>query len=238
MVEVEIRDEVVICDLEAMVDAHNYRAWMFRRLSPHIGNRVLEVGAGIGNFTQLLLDKEFLVPSDKALGCVQRLRERFRDTPQVSPVLLDLGAPEGEWISHRFDTAIAVNVLEHVEDDAAALHFLRSVVVQKGRVVILVPAYSWLLGTVDHSIGHHRRYTRKTLLPRMRDAGLLIEHSFYMNVIGIAGWYWNNRIRKIPMEDPRQIRRFDRYIAPWAERLERIIHPPVGLSLIAVGRRR
>jgi hypothetical protein len=71
----------------------------------------------------------------------------------------------------------------------------------------------------------------------MRDAGLTIEHSFYMNVIGIAGWYWNNRIRKIPMENPKQIKQFDRYVAPWAERLERIIHPPFGLSLIAVGRR-
>jgi hypothetical protein len=71
----------------------------------------------------------------------------------------------------------------------------------------------------------------------MREAGFAIEHSFYMNVIGIAGWFWNNRVRRIKEEDPGQIQVFDRYIAPWAEQLEKLLSPPFGLSLIAIGRK-
>ena len=72
----------------------------------------------------------------------------------------------------------------------------------------------------------------------MRKAEFEIETSFYMNVIGMLGWFWNNRIIKMQEENSAQIGVFDRYIAPWAERLERIIPPPFGLSLIAIGRKR
>ena len=55
----------MISDLEIMTSANNYRAWMYRRLAPFIGQRILEVGAGIGNFTEVLLGRELVVPTDK-----------------------------------------------------------------------------------------------------------------------------------------------------------------------------
>jgi hypothetical protein len=127
-------------------------------------------------------------------------------------------------------------VLEHVEDDLRALQFMREALVPGGRTIILVPAFQFLYGTVDRAIEHYRRYTRKTLLPPMRAAGFEIEAAFYMNVVGMAGWFWNNRIRRTREENPAQIAVFDRFVAPWAERIERALPPPFGLSLIAVGR--
>ena len=73
------------------------------------------------------------------------------------------------------------------DDHVAALRFMHSVLVRGGRAVILAPAYMFLYGTTDAKIGHFRRYKRRELLPRMREAGFVIEHSFYMNVIGMAG---------------------------------------------------
>ncbi|MCA1616755.1 MAG: class I SAM-dependent methyltransferase [Acidobacteria bacterium] len=225
-------------DLEVMAQANNYRDWMYRRIEPFVGRRVLEVGAGIGNFTQLLLDRELVVPTDISRLCLARLEERLGDRLRARPKLLDLGDPSDEdWAAYDFDTIICMNVLEHVEDDAAALSFMHSALVEGGRAIILVPAFMFLHGTIDRSIGHYRRYTRKELLPRMRTAGFRVERSFYMNVVGIAGWFWNNRVRRIAEEDRAQIRLFDTYIAPWAERVERALPPPFGLSLIAVGRR-
>jgi len=49
--------------------------------------------------------------------------------------------------------------------------------------------------------------------------------------------FWNNRIMKIEEEKSSQIDVVDRYIAPWAERIEKLVPPPFGLSLIAIGRR-
>ena len=239
MTNVNSVETAMASDLEVMAQANNYRDWMHRRIAPYVGQRVLEVGAGIGNFTQLLLDRELVVPTDISQMCLSRLEERIGDRLRARPQLLDLGAPSDvDWAAYRFDTIICMNVLEHVEDDAAALSFMRETLVPGGRAVILVPAFMFLHGTIDKSIGHYRRYTRKDLLPRMRAAGFEVERSFYMNVIGMAGWFWNNRIRKITEEDSSQIGLFDTYIAPWAERVERALPPPFGLSLIAIGRKK
>jgi hypothetical protein len=75
------------------------------------------------------------------------------------------------------------------------------------------------------------------LRPALASAGFELERLFYMNVIGIAGWFWNNRVRRIEEENTTQIGLFDRFIAPWAEPLERWVPPPFGLSLIAIGKK-
>lgn len=232
-------EDAMVADLEIMARANNYQNWMYQRIAPYMGQRILEVGSGIGNFTRLLLDRELIVPTDISEVCVSQLRNRLGDGLHVQPALLDLGNPaDNGWGAYGFDTVVCLNVLEHVEDEARALSFMHSVLVPTGRAVILVPAFMFLFGTIDTRIGHFRRYTRKTLLPRMREAGFEIEDSFYMNVIGMTGWFWNNRIRKSQEENLDQIMVFDRYIAPWAERLEKLLPPPFGLSLIAIGQKR
>ena len=231
-------DGVMVADLEVMAGANNYRNWMYKRMEPYIGQRILEVGAGIGNFTELLLDRELVVASDKHQMCVDYLQRRLGAQLKGAPVRMDLAAPpEHALHEYGFDTVICINVLEHVEDDAKALAFMRSVLVPGGRTILLVPAFQFLYGTIDRAIEHYRRYTRKDLLPRMREAGFGVETAFYMNVIGMAGWFWNNRVRKIKEENAAQIQVFDKFIAPWAERVERSLRPPFGLSLIAIGRK-
>ena len=231
-------DSVMVADLEIMAQANNYRNWMYRRIAPYVSARILEVGAGIGNFTELLLDRELVVATDKFAMCVDYLQRRLGAQLKAAPIELDLADPPTDALKpYRFDTIICMNVLEHVADDVRALRFMHEVLVPGGRAIILVPAFQFLYGTVDRAIEHHRRYTRKTLLPRMRAADFEIESAFYMNVIGMAGWFWNNRIKRTAEENPAQIALFDRFIAPWAERVERILPPPFGLSLIAIGRK-
>jgi SAM-dependent methyltransferase len=231
-------DKILISDLEIMAAARNYRGWMYRRLAPYIGQRVLEIGAGIGNFTNLLLDRELVVATDNYPPCIEYLSQHLGDRLKAPPALLDASGDIGSQLSdYEFDTIVCLNVLEHIEDDLRALSQMHALLMPAGRLVLLVPAFQFLYGSVDRALGHYRRYTRKDLLPTMQRAGFFIERSFYMNVVGMAGWFWNNRIVRRSEESGTQIGIFDRYVAPLAEFTERLVPPPAGLSLIAVGRK-
>lgn len=231
-------DNITVSDLEIMASAQNYRNWMFRQIAPYIGQRILEVGCGIGNFTSLLMDRELIVATDVYSPCVDYMKTRLGGSLKVVPKELDISDPAAlELARYEFDTVICLNVLEHVEDDLRALSHMQSVLKPGGQLVLLVPAFQFLYGTVDQSLDHYRRYTRKTLLPKMQAAGFQIDRSFYMNVIGMGGWFLNNRVLKRREENADQIEMFDRYIAPVAERIEKIFPPPFGLSLIAIGQK-
>ena len=227
---------ITVSDLEIMSSAENYRAWMYSRIAPAVGRRILEIGCGIGNFTRLFLDRELVVAADVYEPCLQQLKLLLGERSNLIPVRLDVSDPATVALRpYEFDTVICLNVLEHVEQDDKALEHMHAVLQPGGRLVLLVPAFPFLYGSVDRSLAHYRRYTRKTLLPRMRDAGFRIERSFYMNMVGMVGWFLNNRILNHREEDPAQIAFFDRFIAPPAERFERLVPPPFGLSLIAIG---
>jgi SAM-dependent methyltransferase len=231
-------DKILISDLEIMAAARNYRRWMYRQLAPYIGQRVLEIGAGIGNFTRLLLDRELVLATDNYPPCIDYLNQHLGDRLKAPPVLWDAAADiASQFREYEFDTIICLNVLEHIEDDLRALTQMYELLMPTGRLVLLVPAFQFLYGSVDEALGHYRRYTRRTLLPVMEKAEFSIERSFYMNGIGMAGWFWNNRIIKRTEESRKQIGIFDRYVAPLAEFTERLVPPPAGLSLIAIGRR-
>ena len=212
---------------------------MYRQIAPFIGQRVLEIGAGIGNFTELLLDRELVVATDKYGPCIESLRSRLGEQLNSMPIQVDIAESGGQidqqFIEYGFDTVICLNVLEHIEDDLRALSNMQRALKPGGRLILLVPAFQFLFGAVDRSLEHYRRYTKNSVLFKMTQAGFRIERTFYMNVIGMAGWFLNNRIIKRKEESKGQIRFFDDYIAPWAERVERFLPPPIGLSLIAIG---
>ena len=231
----ELSSDPIVRDLQIMAPARNYSRWIYEQFRPHLGQRLIECGAGIGNFTELLLDRELVVAVDAYQPCLEQLAQRFSAAKQVVPVHMDISSPRlCELSSYQPDTVICINVLEHVEDDASALVNMRSILQPGGRLALLVPAYPVLYGTIDRKIGHYRRYTKKVLIERIRRAGLRIRRLFCMNVIAPLGWFLNNRIFKRQEESVAQVMFFDCCIVPWLRPAERILNPPFGLSLIAV----
>lgn len=85
-------DQILISDMEIMNRATNYRNWMYRKIAPHLGARILEIGAGIGNFTEFFQDRELVVPSDNFPACIGYLDRRFANRTNVRPLLFDIAA--------------------------------------------------------------------------------------------------------------------------------------------------
>ena len=140
-----------------------------------------------------------------------------------------------ELAAHRFDTVYCVNVLEHIARRCGGAATFHDVIVPGGKVLIFVPAVPAAYGPLDAELGHHRRYSKATLTHVFAGPGLELMMLRYTNPIGLLGWMYNAHVSKARVHSLGQVKLFERLVAPWALPLERLITPPIGLSLMAVG---
>jgi SAM-dependent methyltransferase len=230
--------DITISDLNIMKGAIHYRRWLFNQVEPWAGKRIFEIGAGIGNYTEFITDREKVVCLELHPDAYASLKERFSGDPNVIVLHGDVADPSIRSLeSHHFDSAICFNVLEHVDDDILALRNIWHTLEPGGRLLLIVPAVPEIMGSVDRSLGHHRRYSRTTLRNAVEASGYHLEKLHYMNSLGILGWLLNNRITKRREESPAQISFYSRFIVPWLSALESLMHPPIGLSLVCVAQK-
>jgi glycosyltransferase involved in cell wall biosynthesis len=219
--------------LERMGRLSRYNDWIWQSIAPYVGNRVLEVGAGIGNMTRVLYGRDLIVATDLELPYLHILRNRFSRNPTIRVERLDLNSDDCLALkSHQFDTVVCLNVLEHIENDEGALQRLFEILAPGGRLVLFVPADQKLFGTMDTQVGHYRRYSREQLARVMENAGFTPEMMTYRNVFGRFGWWLNGRVLKRAHVPGGQSRIFDWFV-PLLKRIEPA-NPRNGLSLIAV----
>jgi SAM-dependent methyltransferase len=220
--------------------ARRYSAHIFNLFRPHIGRRVLEIGCGIGTVTARLLDiADHVVGIEPNPNCIERLQAQVGGHPRLTLHFCHLEECDPrELAAQRFDTVLCVNVLEHIKDDTAALRTFAQALIPGGKVLIFVPAVQAAYGPLDAELGHFRRYSKPTLAKPFTDAGLELLELRYTNPIGLLGWMFNARVTGSTAHSPAQVKLFDAVVAPWALPLERVVAPPIGLSLVAVGRRR
>ena len=219
--------------------APNYNRWLAGTFRKWAGARVLEIGAGIGTITaHLAPGRELVTALEVDPFYVRRLKNRFRGTPQVEPYQGDVALADWKALAgRRFDTIVLSNVLEHIPDDAGAVQTFAKILPPGGALILFVPALPALFGSLDEAVGHHRRYTPTSLREVMQRNGFDVEALQWMNLVGIPGWFVNGRVLKRRVLPPLQLRLYDR-LAPTLASLEAQVKLPVGLSLLAVGRRR
>jgi SAM-dependent methyltransferase len=210
-----------------------YRAYQKELIEPHLGPTVLEVGAGLGEFAAQFRGLRRHVVTDVDAGAVSAMAERFADRPEVEARRFDLtrGAIDiGEPVS----SVIAINVLEHIEDDRAALGSLASMVEPGGRIVLWVPGYQQLYGDFDRAVGHVRRYTPATLTAAIEGSGLRAEGVKPVNLLGGIAWWLTVRRGGVGTPNPRLVRTYDRFVVPVTRTVERRVTPPFGQSVLGV----
>ena len=222
--------------LQRLRHARRYNEWMWSRVAPHVGDRVLEIGCGVGTFTRYMRNREHVVATDNNENYLELLRNSLERFQNIEVRHINWEKPDlDELRAQQFDTILCLNVLEHIENDDAALATFASLLAPGGRLVLQVPALHRLHGAIDRAIGHWRRYQRDELVSKLRTHGFEIEKADYFNLPGVFGWYLNSVLlqrRAVPGLQAR----IANLLVPWL-RLEERWRPGLGMTLIAVGRR-
>lgn len=229
-------------DLEAMSFAVNYHKWILDEFRPFIGDNIVEVGAGTGSFSELLLGETperltLIEPSEMFEQLTKNLEQTGTSTEvtfhhsmflDVSPKIVDISRP---------DTIIYVNVLEHIQDDLLELQTIYKTLDNGGHCLIFVPALMSLYGEFDRKVGHFRRYTKKELEDKCRSAGFEIVRSKYFDLAGILPWFIKYKILRSDALSSGAVSTYDNLAVPLIRKFESRINIPLGKNILIAVRR-
>ena len=224
--------------LHVMAHARRYARWQVAAFLPDMGQRILEIGAGIGRISRLLPKREHLTVSDCSEECLEVLQSAFEGNELVGVEKFDLASDEGveRLRGAGYDTVVCLNVLERMEDDAAALQRVRSILQPGGKLLLLVPQGERLFGSYDRLIGRHRRYDQEDLREKLEAAGFSVSRIQGFNRVGALGWWLSSVVFRRRQIGRFQLKFFDMMV-PVLRRIDGCL-PTSGLSLIAVAEAR
>jgi len=203
------------------------------------GRCVLDVGCGEGALLAELQKRgKDVTGLEPSAELVRRAGERYPGISVAAGTVENMADALGV---HTFDTIVMVDVLEHVKDDCAALTTLRTHLQKDGSLVIVVPAYQWLYGKRDKSIGHYRRYTAATLRSLLEKQGFSIKTMRYWNMLGVLPYGFSERVLQKPLEVHARSAEGNAFVRRvlhwWFKYIERYINLGFGLSVICVATR-
>ena len=223
--------------LNNLTGTPQYLSWLARTLRPHIGDTVLEVGAGIGNIAARLISRRVLyVAGEKDPLHLHALRNRFLRTPNVVVQRVDPEVPEDvAGLENCFDTVLCLNVLEYLDDPGRVIGLLRSTLKAGGSIVILAPHGTGLFGSLDRSLGHKRRFNSADLQHLLEVQGFTVEKMYSFNKMGTPPWWAYSRLTGSKNINKPVLKIFDKTVWIW-RRIDRWVPWP-GLSLILVARK-
>ena len=238
--------ECLTASLLALDDLENYYRWLFEEVRPFFGERLAEIGAGIGTFTVRLVRSHVsghpmarleVFEPDGTL--YQHLRKRLetahsdllREGRLTTTNAVFRSSPE------RFDTIIMINVLEHIEDDQASIRAAYHALVPGGTFIVFVPALPWLYSALDRAVGHYRRYEKPNLEGLLRAGRFEVVKSQYMDCMGVLPWYFLNVIGRCTSINPYLAHLYDTWFVPFTRWVEGLRNPWLGKNVLTVARK-
>jgi phospholipid N-methyltransferase len=232
--------------LETVIILKNYNQWIIDEIKPLLGNRLAEIGGGVGTFTEYLLAEHLshnpashLEVFEPAAHLYQKMHERltgsYAGLIQAGRLILtqDYFQPS----QGNYDTVILINVLEHIQDDVALLRTVHASIANKGVLIVFVPALDLLYSSFDKAVGHHRRYQQPALEKLFVTAGFEVVKSKYMDCLGILPWYFLNVVCRSQSINPWLAQLYDKVFVPMTRRIESLHLPFAGKNLLIIGRK-
>jgi 2-polyprenyl-3-methyl-5-hydroxy-6-metoxy-1,4-benzoquinol methylase len=221
--------------LSILEEAPAYHRWIIEKINPWLRGKILEVGCGTGNLTELLLQHGKVIPSDVNEAYLRTVERKFKGRFNLGvPLRWDIQTLPPPDLEGPMDTIVCSNVLEHIEEDEEALGHCFRLLSPGGRLILLVPALKWLYNSLDQELGHCRRYSRAELVQKLKNQGFRIARVMFFNGFGVLGWFVNGTILRRRILPRRQARLFNRMV-PLFLRIEKGVPTFIGQSLIAIG---
>jgi len=228
--------------LQHLSEAKQLNQWMFDTIRPFVKGPVLEIGSGIGNISSLFVENGIPIHlSDLESKYCEVLRGKFEGEPLVKGVKqIDLSHPDFEnryaKLLGQFGTVFALNVVEHIPNDKLGIANAKLLLKTRGRLIILVPAYTALYNDLDVHLDHFRRYNRESL-KKLLSKDFEILNTQYFNLAGIVGWWLSGTVMRKKTLPEGQLSLYDKLV-PLFRVADAMTFKQVGLSVIAVGRKR
>jgi len=213
-------------NLEIMEAAVRYNGFLLGLITPLAagGKRVLDFGAGSGTFAAELRQRQV------DIQCVEPDAGLRRELETKG---LRAHADVKNIRAESIDLVYSFNVLEHIEDDAAALRELRTVLKPGGRLLLYVPAFMILYSAMDRRIGHVRRYRKKALAELVRRARFAVDDVRYADSLGFLAALTFRTLGPASGElNPRAVRVYDKYLFPLSRALDVCLDPVIGKNLV------
>jgi glycosyltransferase involved in cell wall biosynthesis len=223
--------------LHSLTGTPQYLSWLTRVLRPHLGDTVLEIGAGLGNLTGRLMGRKLqYVAAEKEPLYLHALRNRFLRTPNVLVCELDPENPAdyAPW-EGKFESALCINVIELVENPEAVIASLGRCLKPGGVMIVLVPLGKGLYGSLDRGMGHKRRFSVQEVWKLLEDAGLRVEPMQQLNKMGTVSWWFYGKLMGRTRIHKAALKLFDKTVWIWRH-IDPLLPWP-GLSLVAVARK-
>jgi 2-polyprenyl-3-methyl-5-hydroxy-6-metoxy-1,4-benzoquinol methylase len=236
---IAMKQEYIGDELETFRYAENWKQRFGAVLRPYVKGDVLEVGAGIGETTGYLFSDSVtswvsLEPDEEMAKEAEAKYRELGLAPQPETLAQSL---EEAGRSEGFDTAVYIDVLEHIEDDRGELERAAKALRGGGHLVVLSPAFQVLYSPFDERIGHYRRYTRKSLEAVGAGMNLELVESRYLDALGAMLSLGNRLLTRSPEPTLKQILFWDRRVLPMSRFIDPMLGSVWGRSVYAVWRK-
>lgn len=222
-------------ELELFSQAKNWKDYVRTVLKKYVQGDVLEVGAGIGTNTQLFSSLPYrswtcLEPDGK----LAEVLENSIHSNKIPYCQAQQGTIECLGNDQLFDLILYIDVLEHIEDDATELAKSVRHLKPGGIIAILSPAHQWLFTPFDASIGHYRRYNKRTIRCAVPN-DVQIAKVFYLDCVGLLASLANKLLLKQSCPTLKQIRVWDNLMVPLSKILDPVFQNLIGKSIVLIG---
>ena len=178
-------------ELEIFEKASNFRKYSYLLVKKFIGTKILEVGAGIGSFTNTYIkNNSNITVNDADDFNFESLKRRFNTKKNVKVEKKNINQ-----LNDTYDTIMYMSVLEHIKDDKSEISNALDKLDHKGNLIILVPAHHGLYSNFDKEIGHFRRY-EMNFFKNLNFNNAKVKKTFYVDSLGYVLYYLNKIIFK------------------------------------------
>lgn len=223
-------------ELELFSHASNWKSYWSTKLGKYLGKSLLEIGAGIGGNLNYYIHSQtesvtLVEPDTKLFNQLSKKCAAYSSNVKAKAVNGDISAVAKE--KQIFDSILYIDVLEHIKNDKEQLFKASKLLKPEGSIIILAPAHNFLYSPFDKSVGHYRRYCKRTLASAT-PYSLRLDKVFYLDSAGLILSLANRLILKQSMPSKKQIRFWDSRIIPISTILDKILNYRIGKTTIGV----